>query len=489
MLRRICILLATLCFMGLCLLFVDVSGLARPRLAFLARIQFVPALLSGSMFVLGGLLILTMVFGRLYCSVICPLGVLQDVIRHGNRKGRNRFTSGKTFVRVAALAVFIGAFAAGFPLLFNLLEPYSMFGRIAATLLEPLWATGNNALALGAERMGSVAVSAAPIWQKGLSALVAAALTLLVVGWLAWKHGRTWCNTICPVGTVLGYVSRFSLLQPRIDPAQCVECGRCAAACKASCIDVERHSIDASRCVTCFNCLSACRKGALSYGLAIKKGEVPHHGTAQNNTQEKARPDPIRRALLLAATALVSAPRTAPAQTGAIAALTRKLRPARTVPITPPGSQGLRAFATRCTGCQLCVSACPHQALQAFDAGSGMLQPSLSFEHGYCRVNCVACSVVCPTGAIRPLPPSRKSALQIGRAVVRPERCIIATDGVPCTACSRNCPAGAIRLVGDQRLPAVDAERCTGCGACEYYCPARPYTAIQVEGNLVHRPI
>lgn len=488
MLRRFRILLAALCFMGLCLLFVDVSGLARPRLAFLAHIQLVPALLSGSLLVLGGLLILTLVFGRLYCSVICPLGVMQDVIRHGNKKGLHRFTRGKTMIRVAALAVFIGAFAAGFPLLFNLLEPYSMFGRIAATLLEPLWATGNNALALGAERMGSVAVSAAPIWQKGLSALTAAALTLLVVGWLAWKHGRTWCNTICPVGTVLGYVSRFSLLRPRIDATQCVECGRCAAACKASCIDVERHGIDASRCVSCFNCLPACRKGALSYGLAIKKGEVPHHGTAQNNTQEKASPDPIRRALLLAATALVSHPRPALAET-AIPALTRKLRPARTVPVTPPGSQGLRAFATRCTGCQLCVSACPHQALQAFDAGSGMLQPSLSFEHGYCRVNCVACSAVCPTGAIRPLTPSRKSALQIGHAVVRSERCIIATDGVPCTACSRNCPAGAIRLVGERRLPAVDAERCTGCGACEYYCPARPYTAIQVEGNLVHRPI
>lgn len=476
MLRRFRILFAALCFMGLCLLFVDVSGLARPRLAFLAHIQFVPALLSGSLLVLGGLLVLTLVFGRLYCSVICPLGVLQDVIRHWNKKGRNRFTRGKIFVRVAALAVFIGAFAAGIPLLFNLLDPYSSFGRIAATLFEPLWATGNNALALGAERMGSVAVSAAPVWLKGMSAFVSAGLTLLAVGWLAWKHGRTWCNTICPVGTLLGCVSRFSLLRPRIDVEHCVNCGRCAAACKASCIDVERHGIDASRCVSCFNCLSVCRKGALSYGLAVKKGEAP-------------RPDPSRRALLLAATAIVSVSRPALAQTGAIPALTRKLRPARTVPVTPPGSQGLRAFATRCTGCQLCVSACPHQALQAFDAGSGMLQPSLSFEHGYCRVNCVVCSTVCPTGAIQPLTPSRKSALQIGRAVVRPERCIIATDGVPCTACSRNCPAGAIRLVGDQRLPAVDAERCTGCGACEYYCPARPYTAIQVEGNLVHRPI
>lgn len=489
MLRRLRILLAVLCFTGLCLLFVDVSGLVRPRLAFLAEIQLVPALLSGSLLVFGGLLVLTLVFGRLYCSVICPLGVLQDVIRHWNKKGRHSFTRGKTLVRVAALAVFIGAFAAGIPLLFNLLEPYSAFGRIAATLFEPLWTTGNNALALGAERMGSVAVSAVPVWQKGLSALVAASLTLLVVGWMAWKHGRTWCNTICPVGTLLGCVSRFSLLRPRIDAEHCVNCGRCAAVCKASCIDVERHGIDASRCVACFNCLSACRKGALSSGPTIKKREKPHDGDAQNNIQEKTRPDPSRRALLLAVTALVSAPRPALAGAPDIPALTRKLRQARSVPITPPGSQGLRAFSARCTGCQLCVSACPHQALRAFDAGLGRLQPSLSFEHGYCRVNCVACSTVCPTGAIQSMTPSRKSALQIGHAVIRPERCIIATDGVPCTACSRNCPAGAIRLVGERRLPAVDTERCTGCGACEYVCPARPYAAVQVEGNLVHRPI
>lgn len=494
LLRRLRILLAALCFIGLCLLFVDVSGLLRSHLAFLARIQLVPALLSGSLFIVGTLLVLTLLFGRLYCSVICPLGVLQDSIHRCNTKHRHHFTPAATRFRVLALVVFAAAFAVGIPLLFGLLEPYSLFGRMASTLLEPFWATGNNVLALGAERMGSVAVAAVPVWQKGLSVLVVAVLSLLVIGRLAWKHGRTWCNTICPVGTLLGFVSRFSLLRPRIDAAKCVNCGRCAAQCKASCLDVATHSIDASRCVTCFNCLSVCRKGALSYGLPLRRAtkppsdkEEPQSIPGENVPGEKT--DISRRALLLAATAFVGASGTALAETPSIPALTRKLRPARSVPVTPPGSQSVRAFAARCTGCQLCVTACPHQALQAFDTGPGMLQPSLSFEHGYCRVNCVACTDVCPTGAIQPLTSSRKSALQIGRAVVRPERCIITTDGVPCTACSRNCPAGAIRLVGDPRMPAVDAERCTGCGACEYYCPSRPYAAIQVEGNHVHRPI
>lgn len=493
-LRPIRILLASLSFAALCLLFVDVSGLLQPRLAFLAQIQFVPALLSGSLLVVGALLGLTLIFGRLYCSVICPLGILQDAIHHCNSKRRHHFTHGKTAIRIVALTAFVGAFVAGFSLLFNLLEPYSVFGRIATTLFEPLWALGNNALAAGAERMGSVAVSTVPVWQKGLPVLVVAVLSLFGIGWLAWKYGRTWCNTLCPVGALLGCVSRFSLVRPRIDAGKCVNCGRCATQCKASCIDAAQQRVDASRCVSCFNCLSVCRKGALSYGLAANQRQIPHSEIVQNSVQDTTPIDTSRRALLLAATVLVSVPRSTLAQTSQvetapIPALTRKFRPARTVPITPPGSQGLRAFASRCTGCQLCVSACTHQALQVVDAGTGILQPSLSFEHGYCRVNCIACSIVCPTGAIKPMTPSRKSALQIGHAVVRPERCIITTDGVPCTACSRNCPAGAIRLVGERRTPAVDTERCTGCGACEYYCAARPYAAIQVEGNLAHRAI
>lgn len=152
---------------------------------------------------------------------------------------------------------------------------------------------------------------------------------------------------------------------------------------------------------------------------------------------------------------------------------------------------GLDAFEARCTGCQLCVSACPNQVLRSFDNGLGMLQPSLSFERGYCRVNCVSCSTVCPAGAIRPVSVAEKSAIQIGRAIINPELCIVTKDNVQCTACARNCPPGIIKLVGEGpvKKPAVDAERCTGCGACEYVCPTRPLAAIRVDGNLQHRRI
>lgn len=485
MLRIIRSTLAALCFTGLCLLFLDVSGALPPKLVFLAKLQFIPALLAGSFVVAAALAALTLVFGRVYCSTLCPLGVLQDGLSRLGKKNRFRFSPARTWLRLAVLAVFVVAFVVGAPLVFGFLEPYSAFGRIAADLMAPLWVLGSNTLASVSERMGNFAVGPTPLWQKGLSALVAAALTLGVIGTLAWKSGRTWCNTLCPVGTILGFFSRFSFFKPRIDTTKCTHCGLCSRACKASCIDAVNGTLDSSRCVACFNCMSTCRHKAIAYAPARKRRD--------SAGQEKELPNPARRALFAAAlgTAVVPVIAQAKGGNGTIPALTRKERQARNTPVTPPGSSGLEAFKARCTGCQLCVSACPHQVLRSFDNGMGMLQPSLSFERGYCRVNCVACSTLCPAGAIRPVSPAEKTAIQIGRAVIQPEVCIVNANTISCTACARSCPAGAINMVGTGLLkqPAVDAERCTGCGACEYVCPARPFAAICVEGNLEHRRI
>jgi len=261
MLKTIRTAVAVLTLAVICLLFLGGKTIA-PHLAVLAKAQIVPALLAGSLAVVAGVVITTLLFGRLYCSVLCPLGLFQDAVSHFGKKNRFRFSKGKTALRLAVLVVFAGSILLGVPVIYGLLEPYSAFGRIAA-LGVPAWRAGTGA----AMEMAGQGVSVSPVWFKGLAAGVSALITLAVIAVLAWKGGRTWCNTLCPVGTALGFLSTFSLLKPRIDGEACVRCGLCARQCKSSCIKADTLEIDASRCVSCFNCLQACRKKAIAYGL------------------------------------------------------------------------------------------------------------------------------------------------------------------------------------------------------------------------------
>ena len=124
------------------------------------------------------------------------------------------------------------------------------------------------------------------------------------------------------------------------------------------------------------------------------------------------------------------------------------------------------------------------------------MQPEMSFEKGYCRPECTECSQVCPTGAINAITTADKTAVSIGHAVWIKRNCVVNTDEVQCTNCEYHCPTSAITLVSKEpgnekslKIPVIDKERCIGCGACEYLCPARPFSAIYVEGNLRHHTI
>ena len=162
----------------------------------------------------------------------------------------------------------------------------------------------------------------------------------------------------------------------------------------------------------------------------------------------------------------------------------------------PPGAQGLRNMNNHCTACQLCVSACPNHVLRPSDSLSTLMQPETTYEKGYCRPECTECTQVCPNGAIRPVSVPEKTGIAIGQAVWIKENCIVNTDEKQCNACQRNCPAAAITLVARDpgqsdslKIPVVDKEMCIGCGACEYLCPARPFSAIYVEGYVRHHDI
>lgn len=493
MLRKIRIALASLCFVLITLLFLDFTGTLHTWFGWLAKIQFLPAVLALNLGVVVFLILLTLLFGRVYCSVICPLGVMQDIFAWFGRKSKkNRYTysPAKSVLRYTVLGIFVVALIAGVGSVVALLAPYSSYGRIAQNLLAPFWAWGNNLFAYIAERADSYAFYEKEVWLKSLPTFIIALVTVVCLAILAWRNGRTYCNTICPVGTVLGFFSRFSWMKPVIDTDKCVNCGLCGRNCKAACIDTKNHTIDYSRCVSCMDCLEKCHTHAIRYGRMKKTEPV----TSESKTVDTSRRTFLTGVGVLAATAAVRAQEKT--VDGGLAAITDKKIPDRATPIVPPGAQSLRHMAQHCTGCQLCVSVCPNDVLRPSTKLTTLMQPEASYERGYCRPECVKCSEVCPAGAILKITPADKSAIQIGHAVWVKDNCVPLTDGVECGNCARHCPTGAITMVASDpedpyspKIPAVNTELCIGCGACENLCPARPFSAIYVEGHTHHRTI
>ena len=494
MLRKIRITLAAVMFIGITWLFLDFTGTAHHLVGWMPKIQFLEAVLAGSVLIVVGLTVFTLIFGRIYCSVICPLGIMMDFFGWlGKKSKKNRYSFSKEmkWLRYPMLVVLIVAHMAGVAVLVQLLAPYSTFGIIATNLLQPVYQAGNNVLAAIAEHFDSYAFYHSEIWLRSVASLVIAIVMLVVIAVLAWRNGRTWCNTICPVGTLLSFLSRFSFLKIRLDEDKCRNCSLCSKNCKAACIDFKTHTVDASRCVVCGDCIESCKFGALAYSHGTNKS----HKTNKPNEPKEA----SRRAFLISSALLTTA---ALAQQkdkmmdGGLAEIADKVAPERQTPLTPPGSLSAQNMAHNCTGCQLCISQCPNQVLRPSSDLLHLMQPVMSYERGYCRPECNRCSEVCPAGAIKPIKPEDKASTQIGHAVWVKKNCVVLTDDVECGNCARHCPVGAIEMVpsnpDDEEspyVPAVNEARCIGCGACEYLCPARPFSAIYVEGHEVHKEL
>ena len=268
MLKRIRVILATIVFALITLLFLDFTGTMHVWFSWLAKIQFLPAVLALNVIVVAVLVILTLLLGRIYCSVICPLGIMQDIIARLNRKkNRYSYSGEKRVLRYAVLVVFVVLLVVGLGAFAALLAPYSSYGRIAENLLRPVYLFGNNILASIAEHFNSYAFYHADVWIKSLPTFIIAAVSFVVIGYLAWRGGRTYCNTICPVGTVLSFFARFSLFKIYFDEDKCRKCSKCSKNCKASCIDYKNMTVDYSRCVTCGNCLEQCSFDVLHFGM------------------------------------------------------------------------------------------------------------------------------------------------------------------------------------------------------------------------------
>lgn len=488
MLKKIRVAISIALFSLITFCFLDFTDLTSGKTAsLLARIQLVPAILAASLVTLIVLTVLTLLFGRAYCSSICPMGIYQDIVawvskRTAKKKKRYKHSKARNILRVSVLAASLLVLVQ-FPPILGLVDPYSAYGRIVANVFRPVYLAGNNILEAIFTGFGNYTFYRMDIFIMSIFAFAVAILTLGIIGYLAWKHGRTYCNTICPVGTVLGFLSRFSIFKIRIDESKCNSCGLCEMKCKSACISSKQKAVDNSRCVDCFNCLNTCRRDALHFSAGFAPAKKAATGDSPAVDADK------RRFLTAGIITAVAAP--ASIIEDGVNSLTGNDKYVRQHPLLPPGSVSIDNMLRHCTSCHLCISKCPSRVLKpAFmEYGlAGIMQPTMYFEKGFCNFDCTVCSEVCPNGAIKHLTKDEKHLNQGGYVVFTREICIVQTDETNCGACSEHCPTQAVTMVPYKdglTIPQINTEICVGCGGCEFICPVRPFRAIHIEGHAV----
>lgn len=496
LLRKIRIALSIIFVIPTTFVLIDFTGLLPASVINkIIYFQFVPSLLKSLVvfsFLTTGfilVLILTIIFGRVYCSSICPLGFLQDVVNYisgkiKKKKRRFLFKKEQRILRWSFFAVPVILFLFGSSFGISLLDPYSIYGRAAGNYFRPIFIFGNNTAASILESFKLYWIFPFEIHAFNPLPLIITTLIIGVVVYLSYTNGRLYCNTVCPVGTLLGFISRYSFFRIDIEKSDCLSCGVCAKDCKANCINSDEMSVDMSRCVACFNCVQSCPTEGIKY-----KFVNPIPSKSNDNFDES------KRNFLVATGLYFTSLSTVLGQVKKkIVAKKESTKPVfRENAISPPGSISIDRFNSKCTACHLCVSACPTQVLQPsfLEYGFlGMLQPRLDNSAGFCNFECKICGDVCPTGAILPLKLDKKKLVQLGKAKFVKENCIVETEKTDCGACSEHCPTKAVHMIpyeGKLVIPEVREEYCIGCGACEHACPTKPYKSIYVEGNTVHQ--
>lgn len=505
-LKYIRVSIASVFFVVIGLFFLDFLDILPLQLHSILHIQWIPALLYGNVLIILFLLLLSLLFGRIFCSTVCPLGIFQDILirvenlllKKKKRKLRYKYRNPSNILRYSILLVTLATYVFGFSALLVWLDPYSNFGRIVSNIFRPAVIWINNLLAGTMNAVGVYSVFEVPINTVSLLGVVASALFLALLVIMTVYGGRLYCNTICPVGTGLGLLSRFSLFKVRIDKSVCTSCGLCAMVCKSECIDSKVKEIDESRCISCYNCLDSCKKGGLQFQY------VPLFSKSEKSSKNNIVPANVsstssRRSMFkIVGIALLGnlsvrhlwgqgkQHRKRERRHGEDSILHRKT-------IMPPSAGDLDSFKKKCTGCQLCTTKCPSHVLKAASVKEygfeGILQPYMSYTNGFCNYNCKQCADVCPTGALKNgITIDEKRLIQCGVAEFRQHLCVVITEGTSCGACSEHCPTQAVKMVPYKdglTLPHLDKSLCIGCGGCEYICPVLPHKAIYVEGLSV----
>ncbi len=432
---------------------------------------------------------LTLLVGRVWCGWVCPLGTVLEWLSLGGARARSSALSPRWRRIKHGLLLLTLTAAAWTSLSLLVLDPLALLGRTSTTAVLPALNHVVTALESTAYRLRLLqpAVDAMerllrgpvlPVEQPVFLQNVPIALLFCAVLVLNLWSDRFWCCFLCPLGALLGLLSKVSLLRPVLGPS-CNRCGRCADVCRLGAIRSEpAYAIAVSECTVCLECLSAC----------------PQQGTGLRRHHQ---PDPAReydptRRQVLAALAITAA---------GVATLRAGVRSKSQHPllIRPPGVQDEGAFLSRCLRCSQCMRVCPTSGLQptVFEAGlEGLWTPRLVPRLGYCDFGCNACGQVCPSQAIPALELERKRKTVMGLASVDRNRCRPWAYGVPCIVCEEMCPVPdkAIKLevttVTDVQgnpmtlqRPVVRQDLCVGCGVCEHHCPVAGEAAIRVYRN------
>jgi polyferredoxin len=494
-LRKFRILFSALVLICFFLIFIDFKNLIPAKyINALLYLQFIPSFLKfydlGTLAAAGffAVLILTFLTGRTYCSFLCPLGIGQDIFsRIGGRikKKFRRFGFKKPFtiIRYSILATTLIVTIVWGVYLLTLLDPYSIFGRFMTYFGKPAIIIVNNFLAgilhkFDVYTLDHITIKGFPLLTYSIPIIF-----FLLIGILSFMKGRLYCNMICPVGTLLGLLSKVSVLRIKFDEDKCTRCGRCSIGCKSTCIDSVQHHIDVTRCVDCFNCINNCSEKAISYGI-VRLKRKPHETDLEK-----------RKFIAGSIFLILGLPQIVKGQdkTAPVPKKASTVKENKTTPICPPGAVSIADFNIDCTACSLCISICPNGVLQPalLQYGvAGMLQPVMDYHKSFCTYNCTKCTEICPTFALHPLALEAKKLTQIGKVNFIKDNCIVKTEKTACGACSEACPTKAVYMIpyeGNLVIPELKTEICIGCGHCEFACPTTPFKAIFVDGNSVHQ--
>jgi formate hydrogenlyase subunit 6/NADH:ubiquinone oxidoreductase subunit I len=530
-LKIIRVVLSILFFTATAFVFLDISGLL-PYLAndIILYLQFVPSLIkfiyipaiAGAGFIF--ILLLTFLFGRVYCSTVCPIGTLQDAFSFITKKIRKKkqydYKKPQNILRYSILGITAIVMIGGSLTFVNLLDPYSNFGRVISDMLRPVYIFLNNAIVEVWEDNPLFSYYDFDFETVKISILSISFLYLLTIIILSILRGRLFCNTICPVGTLLSLVSRYSIFKIAFDKNSCTGCGLCENVCKAECINSPEMKIDFDRCVACYNCLRVCPESGFKYKMSLSNlsgsnqkwmlKQVQHdngkskwmlkqvqHDNGKSRWMLKQVQHDNKEEITSKRNFIISTGAVLLSLFGIIKAQApkpkkeTKIPEKRKYPVIPPGANSIRDYKAKCTGCHLCVSACPSQVIQPslFAFGlSGIQQPVMDYWTSFCNFECIICTKICPTGALLPVSKEKKKTLQLGKTTFIKDNCIVETEKTECGACSEHCPTKAVQMVpyGNLSIPEVNNEICVGCGACEWACPTKPFKAIYVQGNPVH---